>query len=62
MFGTTYYYTDVHIYIYDIKYIFVVPYRVQRVQYCVYDFVAHRWEVHRQCTSWRTQLAENLGG
>jgi hypothetical protein len=45
MFGTTYYHTDVHRYIFtcEIKYFFVVPYQVQRVQYCVYDFVAHRW-------------------
>jgi hypothetical protein len=21
----------------------MVPYRVQRVQYCVYDFIAHQW-------------------
>jgi hypothetical protein len=41
MFGTTYYHTNVHIYIYEIKYFFVVPYQVQRVQYCVYDFIAH---------------------
>jgi hypothetical protein len=51
MFGTTYYHTDVHryryiyiyIHIYEIKYFFVVPYRLQRVQYCIYDFIAHQW-------------------
>jgi hypothetical protein len=47
MFGTTYYHTNVHrylyIFIYEIKYFVVVPYQVQRVQYCVYDFVAHQW-------------------
>jgi hypothetical protein len=43
MFGTTYYHTNVHRYIYEIKNIFVVPYLVQRVQYCVYDFIANRW-------------------
>ena len=40
---TTYYHIDVHRYIYEIKYFVVVPYRNQRVQYRVYDFVAHRW-------------------
>jgi hypothetical protein len=29
--------------LYEIKYFVVVPYRVQRVQYHVYDFVAYRW-------------------
>jgi hypothetical protein len=29
--------------LYKIKYFVVVPYRVQRIQYRVYDFVAHRW-------------------
>jgi hypothetical protein len=35
--------TYIYIYIYVIKYFFVVPYRVLKVQYCVYDFIAHRW-------------------
>jgi hypothetical protein len=29
--------------LYKIIYFFVVPYQVQRVQYCAYDFIAHRW-------------------
>jgi hypothetical protein len=29
--------------LYEIKYFVVVSYQVQRVQYRVYDFVAHQW-------------------
>jgi hypothetical protein len=36
-------YLFIYLFLYEIKYFFVVPYRVRRVQYCVYDFVALQW-------------------
>jgi hypothetical protein len=57
---TTYYHTDVHIYIYEIKYFFVVPYRVQRVQISCILLPTDGMEVHWQCTSHHS--LENTNG